>query len=267
MEIVARAKQRKCLECAGTGKTKCIVCKGRGRVGGVLGLWTIRCNICDGSGLAPCVGCAGAGTISQPHVGERSHPRDNTPSDDASAPPKTEGSMSVAATRSFDLLVEIDAAIEAIQRARSQGLAGAGKPLRPTGVQIMKFLAEQEQRFRMHSDLLTGLARKALLAKYRVCKLDLGGAGGFAGLIFVTGEADEMVKYARYAYYLRDAEEFVAQRCRNDWSQIDAAATDSDFPAIGCKLDLSGAERNLTALASLVRPRAEEIVDLTASVA
>lgn len=181
-----------------------------------------------------------------------------------SAIPSINSSDDLSVTNNnIDILTEINLAISAIENARSQGLTGAAKPLRTTGIQIMRFLHGQKQKFRMHLELLTELVRKELLEKYDICKLELGGEGGFSGLLFIMGKAEDMVKYASYTYYLQEAEKFVAQQCGNDWSKIDASSTVSDIPAAKCKLDLNATEKSLRELASLVSHYKDKIVDLT----
>lgn len=151
------------------------------------------------------------------------------------------------------VLRELKAAAEVVRRARSGGMSGTVEPLRPDAIDILAFTSDQEEQYRRHASLLAFLGQRGLLKEIRAYKLDIRGQNGLTGLLILLSSAPTMQWYVKNAYYLPEAEAFIAENCAGNWAAIEPRGRGAtDTPWIGNALNLSGAEESLAAMLSIV---------------
>lgn len=177
--------------------------------------------------------------------------------------PSTRSSSS--AGEQHPVIRELDAAVAALGKAAKSGLRTPDRPLRAAGISVLEFPKGKESNYKLHAAMLEELCSKGLLKEYSFWKVDLAGAPDLCGIIVISGAAAAIAGYVNKAYYLPEAEAFVASRCQNNWSKIDAAATSSDTPAPGCGIDVRGAEKALSSIRALVGANEDKIQPLASA--
>jgi hypothetical protein len=158
-----------------------------------------------------------------------------------------------------NVISEIAGGIEAIARARRQGLAGTTEPLRPMGVNVLVFERDRQAHFGRHRALLAHLCAGKELKDLEVWQLEAD-HGRFCGFIVLVGDAHSIQWYVKSAYYLESAESFVANEFSGDWRGIEPTRSATDTPWIGCAMKLAEAEQQLRDIEAAIAPQASRLV-------